>query len=65
VKRPFEAQVAMCRAKNDELLANKDKVLSTWKEHFVQHLNEREARDQLLYQVALTDDGVEMELKTS
>ena len=34
VRRPFEAQVAMCRAKNGELLTNKDQVLSRWKEHF-------------------------------
>jgi hypothetical protein len=27
VKSPFEAQVAMCRAKNGELLTNKNQVL--------------------------------------
>jgi hypothetical protein len=38
VRRPFEALVAMCRAKNSELLTKKDQVLSRWKEHFEQHL---------------------------
>jgi hypothetical protein len=28
VKRPFEPQVAMCRAKNGELLTNKNQVLA-------------------------------------
>jgi hypothetical protein len=31
VKMPFEAQVAMCRAKNGELQTKKDQVLSRWK----------------------------------
>jgi hypothetical protein len=34
VRRPFEPQVAMCRAKNRELLTNKNQVLARWKEHF-------------------------------
>jgi hypothetical protein len=33
VRRPFEPQVAMCRAKNGELLTNKNQVLARWKEH--------------------------------
>jgi hypothetical protein len=49
VKRPFKALVAICRAKNGELLTNKDQVVSRWKEHFEQpfeqHLNEEEKRD--------------------
>jgi hypothetical protein len=45
VKRPFKAKVAMCRAKNGELLTNKDQVLSRWKERFEQHLNKEEKRD--------------------
>jgi hypothetical protein len=36
----------MCRAKNGELLTNKDQDLSRWMEHFDQQLNEREERDQ-------------------
>jgi hypothetical protein len=46
VKRPFEAQVAICWTKNGELLTKKDQVHSRWKEHFQQHLNEGEERDQ-------------------
>jgi hypothetical protein len=38
VRRPFEPQVAMCRAKNGELLTNKN--LAGWKEQFEEHLNE-------------------------
>jgi hypothetical protein len=34
VKRPFELKVALCRAKNGELLTNKNQVLARWKEHF-------------------------------
>jgi hypothetical protein len=41
VRRPFESQVAMCRAKNGELLTNKNSVLARWKEHFEEHLNVR------------------------
>jgi hypothetical protein len=37
VRRPFETQVAMCRAKNGELLTNKNQVLVRWKEHFEEH----------------------------
>jgi hypothetical protein len=62
VKRPFEAQVAMCRAKNGELLTKKDQVLSRWKEHFEQHLDKGEERDQPPDQVNLRDDGVEIDL---
>jgi hypothetical protein len=36
----------MCRAKNGELLTNKDQVLSRWKDNFEQHLNEGGERDQ-------------------
>ena len=46
VIKPFEAQVAMCRAKNGELLTNKDQVVSRWKEHFEQHLNDGVENDQ-------------------
>jgi hypothetical protein len=40
VRRPFEPQVVMCRAKNGELLTNKNTVLARWKEHFEEHLDE-------------------------
>jgi endonuclease/exonuclease/phosphatase family metal-dependent hydrolase len=68
VRRPFEAQVAMCRAKNGDLLTNKDQVLSRWKEHFEQHLNEGAVagegaeQDQPPDLVDLRDDGVEIDL---
>jgi hypothetical protein len=50
---------AMCWAKNGELLTKNDQVLSRWKEHFEQHLNDEEERDQPPEQVDLRDDGVE------
>jgi hypothetical protein len=34
VIRPFKPQVVMCRAKNWELLTNKNQELAIWKEHF-------------------------------
>jgi hypothetical protein len=37
-------------------------VLSRWKEHFEQHLNEGEERDQPPDQVDLRDDGVDIDL---
>jgi hypothetical protein len=40
VRRPFEPQVAMCRAKNGELLPTRNQVLARWKEHFEEHLND-------------------------
>jgi hypothetical protein len=52
VKRPFDAQ---------ELLTNKDQVLSMSKEHFKQNLSEGEERDQPPDQVNLRDDGVDIE----
>jgi DnaJ-domain-containing protein 1 len=39
VRRPFEPQEVMCRARNWELLTNKNQVLAKWKEHFEEHLN--------------------------
>jgi hypothetical protein len=51
-----------CRAKNGELLTKKDQVLSMWKEHFEQHLKEREERDQPPDQVDLRDDGVDINM---
>ena len=52
----------MCRAKNGELLTNKDQVLSRWKEHFEQHLNDGAENNQPPNQVELQDDGVEIDL---
>jgi hypothetical protein len=54
VKKLFEAQAAMCR--------NEDQVLSRWKEHFEQHLNEGEERDQPPNQVDLGDTGYRWKL---
>jgi hypothetical protein len=49
----------MCRAKNGELLTNKNQVLARWKEHFEEHLNESE---QPTRPVDLRDDGVDIDL---
>jgi hypothetical protein len=46
VRRPFEPQVAMFRAKNGELLTNKNQVLARWKENFEEHLNEDSESEQ-------------------
>ena len=62
VTRPFEAQVALCRAKNGKQLTNKDHVLSRLKEHFEQHLNDGAEHDQPSDQVDLRDDGVAIDL---
>jgi hypothetical protein len=40
VRRLFEPQVAICRAKKEKLLTNKNQALARWKEHFEEHLNE-------------------------
>jgi hypothetical protein len=62
VRRPFEPQVSMCRAKNGELLTNKNQVLAGWKEHFEEHLNEGSNSEQPTRPVNLRDDGVEIDL---
>jgi hypothetical protein len=62
VRRPFEPQVAMCRAKNGELLTNKNQVLARWKEHFEEHLNEGSESEQPTRPVDLRDDGVDIDL---
>jgi hypothetical protein len=64
-RRPFEPQVAMCRAKNGELLTNKNKVLARWKEHFEEHLNEGSESEQPTRPVDLRDDGVDIDLPSS
>jgi hypothetical protein len=65
VRRPFEPQVAMCRAKNGELLTNKNQVLVRWKEHFEEHLNEGSESEQPTRPVDLEDDGVDIDLPSS
>jgi ketopantoate reductase len=58
VRRPFETQVAMCRAKNGELLTNKNQVL----EHFEEHLNEGFKSEQPKRPTDLRDVGVDIDL---
>jgi hypothetical protein len=62
VRRPFEPQVAMWRAKNGELLTNKNQVLARWKEHFEEHLNEGSESEQPIRPVDLRDNGVDIDL---
>jgi hypothetical protein len=62
VRRPFETQVAMCRAKNGKLLTNKNQVLVRWKEHFEEDLNEGSETEQPTRPVDLRDDGVHIDL---
>jgi hypothetical protein len=52
----------MCRAKNRELLTNKNQVLARWKEHFEEHLNEGSESEQQTRPVDLRDDGVDIDL---
>jgi hypothetical protein len=62
VRRPFEPQVAMCRAKNGELLTNKNRVLAGWKEPFEEHLNEGSESEQPTRPVNLRNDEVDIDL---
>jgi hypothetical protein len=62
VRRPFEPQVALCRAKNGELLTNKNQVLARCSEHFEEHLNEGSESEQPTRPVNLRDDGVDIYL---
>jgi hypothetical protein len=62
IRRPFEPQVAMRRAKNGELLTNKNQVLVRWKEHFEEHLNEGSDTEQPTRPVDFRDDGVDIDL---
>jgi DNA primase large subunit len=62
VRRPFEPQVAMCRAKNGELLTNKNQVLVRWKEHFEENMNEGSESEQPTRPVDLRDDRVDIDL---
>jgi hypothetical protein len=65
VRRPFDPQVAMCRAKNGELLTNKNQVLARWKEHFEEHLNEGSELEQPTGPVDLRADRVDINLPSS
>jgi hypothetical protein len=62
VSRPFEPQVAMCRAKNGKLLTNKNQVLARWKEHSEEQLNGGSESEQPKRPVDLRDDGVDIDL---
>jgi hypothetical protein len=57
--------MAMCRAKNGELLTNKNQVLARWKEHFEEHLNEGSESKQPTRSVDLRDDAVDIDLPSS
>jgi hypothetical protein len=52
----------MCRAKNGELLPNKNQMLARWKEHFEEHLNEGSESEHSTRPVDLRDDGVDIDL---
>jgi hypothetical protein len=52
----------MCRAKNGELLTNKNQMLAGWKEHFEEHLIEGSESEQPAHPVDLRDDGVDIDL---
>jgi DNA primase large subunit len=53
----------MCGANNGELLTNKNQVLTRWKEHFEEHLNEgSNESEQPTRPVDLRDDGVDIDL---
>jgi hypothetical protein len=52
----------MCRAKNGELLPNKNQVLARWKEHFEEHLSEGSESEQTTRPVDLRDDGIDIDL---
>jgi hypothetical protein len=62
VRRPFEPQVAMCRAKNGELITKKNQLLARWKEHFEKYLNKGYESEQPTRPVDLRDDGVDIDL---
>jgi hypothetical protein len=51
----------MCRAKNGELLTNKNQVIARWK-HFEEHLNKGFKSEQPTRPVDLRDDGVDIDL---
>jgi hypothetical protein len=51
----------LCRAKNGELLTNKNQVLARWKDHFEEHLNEGSESEQPTRPVNLRDDGLDID----
>jgi hypothetical protein len=51
----------MCRAKNGELLTNKNQVLAKWKERFEEQLNEGSESEQPTRPVDLRDDGADID----
>jgi hypothetical protein len=52
----------MCRAKNGELLTNKNQVLASGEKHFEEHLNEGSEAEQPTRPVDLRDNGVDIDL---
>jgi hypothetical protein len=52
----------MRRAKNGELLTNKNQVLARWKEHFEEHLHEGSESEQQTSLVDLRDDDDDIDL---
>jgi hypothetical protein len=51
----------MCRAKNGELLTNKNQVLARWKEHFEENLNKSPESKKPTRPVDLKDDEVDID----
>jgi hypothetical protein len=62
VRQPFKPQVAMCQAKNGEILTNKNQMQARWKEYFEEHLNEGSKSEQPTRPIDLRDDGVDIDL---
>jgi hypothetical protein len=56
-----EASIEIERAKNGELLTNKNQMLARWKEHFEEHLNEGSESEQPTHPVDLRDDRVHID----
>jgi hypothetical protein len=61
VRRPFEPQVVMCRAKDGELLTEKNQVMARWKENFEELLNQGFESEQPTRPFNLRDDGVDID----
>jgi hypothetical protein len=54
--------MALCWAKNGELLTNENQVFARSKEHFEEHLNEDSESEQPTRPVDLRDDEVDIDL---
>jgi hypothetical protein len=52
----------MYRAKNGEILTNKNQVLARWKKQFEEHLNEGSKSEQPTSPVDLRDDEIDIDL---